>query len=107
MERVVLHTRLREGREAEYERLHAAIPPELDALLRRNGVRAWRIFRKGRELFHYVEVEDYAAFLSAVKDDPINRAWQERMAELLEVVHDYGAAETNTLPLVWELPQRP
>ncbi|MGZ3498921.1 MAG: L-rhamnose mutarotase [Vulcanimicrobiaceae bacterium] len=104
MERVALHTRLKPGKEAEYERVHATISPELDALLRENGVHAWRIFRNGRDLFHYVEVDDYAAFLQATQADPVNVAWQARMAELLEVVHDYGDAESNALPLVWELP---
>jgi L-rhamnose mutarotase len=31
-------------------------------------------------------------------------AWQARMAEFLEVVHDYGPAGADDgLPLVWEL----
>jgi L-rhamnose mutarotase len=106
MERIALHTRLRKGKEAEYERVHAAISPELDGLLRRNGVHAWRIYRSGRDLFHFVEVEDYARFLHAVADDPVNVDWQRRMSELLEVIHDYSSPSANTLPLVWELPQR-
>lgn len=106
MERIALHTRLRPGKESEYDRVHATIPPGLDHLLRRNGVVAWRIFRHGLDLFHYVEVEDYATFLRAVENDPINVEWQKRMAVLLEIVHDYTSAGTNTLPLVWELPQR-
>jgi L-rhamnose mutarotase len=106
MERVALHTRLREGKEAEYDRVHAAIPDRLEALLRRNGILTWRIFRSGRDLFHYIECEDYAAFLRAVKDDPVNVAWQAQMSKLLEVVHDYSRAEANALPLVWELRSR-
>ncbi len=106
VERVALHTRLRPGTETEYDRVHATIPPELAALLRGSGVYEWRIFRSGRDVFHYVEVEDYAAFLRAVRDDPVNVAWQARMAELLEVVHDYNAAETNRLPAVWALSEQ-
>ena len=36
---------------------------------------------------------------------PVNVAWQARMAELLDVVHDYsrGGADAG-LPVVWELP---
>lgn len=104
MQRIALHTRLRAGKEEEYGRVHATIPAELDALLRANGVHAWRIYRNGRDLFHFVEVDDYDAFLAAVANHPVNVAWQKRMAELLEVVHDYNAAESNSLPLVWELP---
>ena len=106
MERIALHTRLREGKEAEYDRVHAEIPAELDDLLRREGIFAWRIYRSGRDLFHYVECDDYASFLRAVKDDPVNLAWQARMSELLEVAHDYASAETNALGLVWELPEK-
>jgi L-rhamnose mutarotase len=32
----------------------------------------------------------------------VNVAWQARMAELLDVPHDYAAADAG-LPLVWEL----
>jgi len=104
VQRIALHTRLKAGKEEEYERVHASIPAKLDELLRANGVHAWRIFRHGRDLFHYVEVDDYEAFLKAAAGDPVNAAWQRRMGELLEVQHDYTAAQTNTLPLVWELP---
>ena len=104
MERVMLHTRLHEGKEEEYEQVHRVIPPDLDRLLRESGVRAWRIYRLGLDLFHYVEVENYREFLSATSEHPVNRAWQERMAPLLEIAHDYGRAGSNMLPLVWELP---
>jgi L-rhamnose mutarotase len=104
MQRIALHTRLKPGKEAEYESIHAVIPSELDALLRATGVRSWRIYRTGRDLFHFVEVDDYAAFLKAVERHPVNVAWQERMSMLLEVSHDYVNPESNVLPLVWELP---
>ncbi|HEU4426066.1 MAG TPA: L-rhamnose mutarotase, partial [Pilimelia sp.] len=59
MQRVALHTRLKPGREAEYDAVHAVIPAELDAALRAAGVRTWRIWRDGQDLFHVVEVDDY------------------------------------------------
>jgi L-rhamnose mutarotase len=35
---------------------------------------------------------------------PVNIAWQARMAELLDVVHDYSADGAGAgLPVVWEL----
>lgn len=101
---VALHTRLRPGKEEAYERVHATIPPELDALLRANGVRSWRIYRSGCDLFHVVDVDDYSAFLAAVARHPVNVAWQQKMSELLEVVHDYDSPGANALRLVWELP---
>jgi L-rhamnose mutarotase len=42
--------------------------------------------------------------LAALRDNPVNVAWQSRMAELLGVVHDYSAeGAAAALPVVWEL----
>jgi L-rhamnose mutarotase len=103
MQEVALHTRLKAGKESEYEHVHAAIPGELDAALREAGVHRWRIWRSGRDLFHLVEVEDYHAMRRALRDHPANVPWQARMAELLEVQDSY-AGDDDGLGLVWELP---
>ncbi|GAA4530477.1 L-rhamnose mutarotase [Amycolatopsis samaneae] len=100
---VALHTRLKPGKEAEYERVHAVIPAELDTALREAGVRSWRIWRDGLDLFHLVEVDDYAAMRAALRAHPANVPWQARMAELLDVEDDYSGNDTG-LGLVWELP---
>jgi L-rhamnose mutarotase len=104
MQRVALHTRLKPGTEAEYERAHREVPAELVAAIRAAGARRWMIWRSGLELFHVVECEDYARLLAELADLPVNIAWQARMAELLDVVHDYGAEGADAgLPAVWEL----
>ncbi|HEY0494954.1 MAG TPA: L-rhamnose mutarotase [Kutzneria sp.] len=103
METVALHTRLKPGREADYEAVHAVIPAELDAALRDAGVHSWRIWRSGRDLFHLVEVDDYAHMRSFLEEHPANVPWQARMAELLEVQDDYSGAEPS-VNLVWALP---
>jgi L-rhamnose mutarotase len=103
LETVALHTRLREGREADYDRVHASIPVELDGALREAGVHSWRIWRSGRELFHLVEVDDYRAMRAFLAEHPANVPWQARMAELLEVEDDYSGTEPD-VRLVWELP---
>jgi len=104
MQRVALHTRLKPGAEAEYERAHREVPPELVAAIRAAGTHRWTIWRSGLELFHVVECEDYASLLAALADHRVNVAWQARMAELLDVVHDYGAAGADAgLPVVWQL----
>ncbi|MFD5828026.1 L-rhamnose mutarotase [Lentzea sp. NPDC060358] len=100
---MALHTRLRAGREADYDRIHATIPVELDGALREAGVHSWRIWRSGRELFHLVEVDDYRAMREFLAAHPANVPWQARMAELLEVEDDYSGAEPD-VRLVWELP---
>ncbi len=103
METVALHTRLKAGREADYDRVHATIPVELDGALREAGVHSWRIWRSGRELFHLVEVDDYRAMRARLATHPANIPWQAQMAELLEVEDDYSGAEPD-VRLVWELP---
>jgi L-rhamnose mutarotase len=103
VERIALHTRLKPGAEAEYERVHATIPPDLDAALRAAGVRSWRIWRDGRDLFHVVEVDDYQRMRDELREHPANIPWQARMAELLEVEDDYSGTDRG-IRLVWELP---
>jgi L-rhamnose mutarotase len=103
MASIALHTRLRAGKEEEYERVHASIPLSLDTALRTAGVRSWRIWRDGLDLFHLVEVDDYRRMRAYLRDHPANVPWQARMAELLEVEDDYSG-EDDGLHLVWRLP---
>lgn len=102
-ETIALHTRLKPGREEEYDAVHATISAELDAVLRAAGVTGWNIWRSGRELFHVVEVADYQAMRRALAGNPVNIAWQNVMAELLEVEDDYSGTDMG-LPKVWGLP---
>jgi L-rhamnose mutarotase len=104
METVTLHTRLKAGKEADYEAIHQVIPPALDALLRQHGVTSWRIYRKDRDLFHIVECKNYNDLLAAINKHPINIAWQQQMGEFLEVTHDYDKPGENKLNMVWQLP---
>ena len=100
--RVALHTRLKPGKETEYERTHAVIPSDLEVALRDAGVSSWAIYRDGLDLFHVLEVTDYQAMRHALSDHPANVPWQRRMAELLDVEDDYSGTDTG-LKLVWEL----
>jgi L-rhamnose mutarotase len=102
--RVALHTKVRADRIDEYEAAHREVPEELSGAIRAAGVTAWTIWRSGADLFHVLECEDYARLLSELEELPVNVAWQARMAELLDVVHDYsGAGADAGLPVVWEL----
>lgn len=103
--RVALHTTVRADRVAEYETAHREVPEELTAAIRAAGATSWTIWRSGTDLFHVLECEDYAEMLAALEKLPVNIAWQARMAELLDVVHDYsGEGAGAGLPVVWELP---
>ncbi|MFJ8044150.1 L-rhamnose mutarotase [Kitasatospora sp. NPDC096147] len=102
--RIALHTRVRPDRIAEYEDAHRGVPPELTDAMREAGATDWTIWRSGTELFHVLDCEDYAALIAALEKLPVNTAWQLRMAELLDVAHDYSAGgSAAALPVVWQL----
>ncbi|MFI5534053.1 L-rhamnose mutarotase [Kitasatospora sp. NPDC051853] len=102
--RIALHTRVRPDRIAEYEEAHRAVPTELTDAMRAAGATEWTIWRSGTELFHVLDCEDYAALIAALEELPVNAAWQLRMAELLDVAHDYSAGgSAAALPVVWQL----
>ncbi|MGW4047711.1 L-rhamnose mutarotase [Streptomyces sp. NPDC004721] len=102
--RIALHTRVRADRIAQYETAHREVPAELTTAIRAAGVSSWTIWRSGSELFHLLECEDYARLLAELEHLPVNVAWQARMADLLDVVHDYSEAGAEAgLPVVWEL----
>lgn len=81
------------------------MPPELISAIKAAGAHDWTIWRSGLDLFHMIDCEDYGRLLSELSDLPVNIKWQARMAELLEVVHDYsGEGAAKGLPAVWHLP---
>ncbi|MER6095923.1 L-rhamnose mutarotase [Streptomyces sp. NPDC001728] len=102
--RIALHTRVREDRVAAYEEAHRDVPAELTAAIRAAGCTSWTIWRSGTDLFHLIDCEDYARLLAELEKLPVNIAWQTRMAELLDVVHDYSEDGAGAgLPVVWQL----
>ncbi|WP_405970684.1 L-rhamnose mutarotase [Streptomyces sp. NBC_00988] len=102
--RIALHTKVRTDRVEEYDAAHREVPKELTAAIRATGVSEWTIWRDGTDLFHVLEVEDYPAMIAALEGLPVNIAWQARMAELLEVVHDYSSDGADaSLPVAWAL----
>jgi L-rhamnose mutarotase len=102
--RIALHTRVRADRIEDYEQAHQVVPPELTSAIRAAGVTSWTIWRSGTDLFHVIECTDYPAMLATLAANPVNTAWQARMAELLDTPHDYSAAGADaTLPVAWQL----
>ncbi|MGP8303023.1 L-rhamnose mutarotase [Streptomyces inhibens] len=102
--RIALHTTVREDHIDDYEAAHREVPKELTDAIRAAGATSWTIWRSGTDLFHVLECDDYARLLAELESLPVNIAWQARMAELLDVVHDYSAdGAAAGLPVVWEL----
>ncbi|MGW4536676.1 L-rhamnose mutarotase [Streptomyces chartreusis] len=103
--RVALHTKVRADRIDRYEAAHREVPVELTDAIRAAGATSWTIWRSGTDLFHILDCEDYGRLLAELKEVPVNVAWQARMVELLDVVHDYSDQGADAgLPVVWELP---
>ncbi|MFF8912973.1 L-rhamnose mutarotase [Streptomyces sp. NPDC015032] len=102
--RIALHTKVRADRIDAYEAAHREVPEELTTAIRAAGATSWTIWRSGTDLFHVIDCEDYAGLLAELEKLPVNVAWQARMAELLDVAHDYSSngAEAG-LPVAWEL----
>ncbi|SBN61131.1 L-rhamnose mutarotase [Curtobacterium sp. 9128] len=106
MQRILSRTRLRSGAEAEYDRVHAAVPTALADRLRAAGVSNWSIWRDGQDLVHLIEVADYRAMRRSLADDPVNAEWQAVINPLLEADDDYSGNDDG-VPLVWTLASQP
>ena len=76
--------RIKEGREEEYVREHENVWPELITLLREVGFRNYTIFKRGLNLFVYVEVDNLENSLSLLINNPIYVKWAERMGSIME-----------------------
>ena len=100
---VGLHTRLKPGVEARYEEYHRAVWPEVLQAIRRAGITKYVIFRDGLDLFHYIECRDYDAAIAELARDPVNIRWQEEMAPMMAVAHDFSGHSTDRLSMIFEL----
>jgi L-rhamnose mutarotase len=99
-----LHSTLIPGRELAYVEAHRRIPSDLLASLASAGVRDWAIWRRGADLFHLIDTDDYAAVEAAVAGDPANERWQQQMLAFVD-----GWVELDRVPafedlsLVWSM----
>ncbi len=61
----------------EYERLHAAVWPEVLETIRQCNIRNYSIFRHGELLFAYFEYHgsDFAADMEKMAADPATQRW--------------------------------
>lgn len=98
---------LRAGCEAEYERRHRPIWPELEATLRAHGVLTYSIFLdpSTRALFAYAELESEERW-NAIAATPVCREWWRHMAGLMETHPDFSPRSVD-LREVFHLERRP
>ena len=86
MQRVAFCLRLRPGAENAYDRAHAAVWPEMLALLKRAGISEYSIFRRDRLLILVMKVEDFDATWEKIEADPVNARWQAAMAPYFDAM---------------------
>jgi L-rhamnose mutarotase len=72
------------GQEAEYERRHRPIWPELEATLKAHGVSSYSIFLdpETRDLFGYAEIESEERWRAIASTD-VCRRWWSHMREVM------------------------
>lgn len=84
MERIAFTMRVRSGQEEEYRRRHEAVWPAMLQALKSAGCRNYSIYRRGQDLFAYMEVEDFLAFLKLMAANPDSGRWEAYMAGIME-----------------------
>jgi L-rhamnose mutarotase len=112
MERALFYLRLFPGTEPEYDRRHVAIWPELAEEIRASGLRNMSGFRRGTDVWYYVEaVPDRRTAFEVHGPKPHNQAWGHSFRDVIaeisapdggliwydEVFHSDGDARTGPM----------
>ena len=84
MQRVSFKLCVKEGKQEEYIRRHQAVWPEVQRDLQRAGIHKMSIFMQDRQLFLYMEVDDYAQAIRILDASPDSVRWEEYMAPIME-----------------------
>jgi L-rhamnose mutarotase len=81
--------KLYEGQEAEYERRHNLLWPEMKDMIHEHGGKNYTIFldKETLTLFGYIEIEDEELWAKGA-DTAINRKWWDYMADIMETNPD-------------------
>jgi L-rhamnose mutarotase len=84
MQRTVFSTRLFPGTEEEYDRRHREVWPEVQAAIRQAGFRTMTVFRRGTDVWYYVECEpDRETAFAAYSAEPIIARWNENLSTII------------------------
>ena len=81
--------KLYEGQEAEYEKRHNQLWPEMKDMIHEYGGKNYTIFldKETLTLFCYIEIEDEERWAKGA-DTAINRKWWDFMADIMETNPD-------------------
>lgn len=103
MQRIAFTMRIHPGTQEEYRRRHQAVWPELLADLTAAGCRNYSIYLRGEELFAYMEVEDFSAFLQKMAASDASSRWEQQMSDILIRDLDRATGFPPTLEEVFHL----
>jgi L-rhamnose mutarotase len=103
MQRIAFTMRIRPGTQEEYRRRHQAVWPELLADLTAAGCRNYSIYLRGEDLFAYMEVEDFSAYLRKMATSEASRRWEQQMSDILIRDLDSATGFPPTLEEVFHL----
>jgi L-rhamnose mutarotase len=104
MKRVGHAWRTKPGKAEEYRRFHATVWPEVERVLRDNGVTTYVIYQWGDVLFSHMEVEDYERMAAAFNASPDAQRWEAAVADMIEYVEaDPATGWPIVLTEVWAL----
>ncbi|HJA90835.1 MAG TPA: L-rhamnose mutarotase [Candidatus Jeotgalibaca merdavium] len=89
MERIASVMTIFKGQEAEYQKRHDELWPEMQETLKKHGASNYSIFllAETNQLFAYLEVEDKASY-NAISQTAICRKWWDYMADIMETNAD-------------------
>ncbi len=92
MERACFYLRIFPGAEAEYDRRHAAIWPDLADEIRESGLRNMSGFRRGTDVWYYLEAQPDAATAFGVHGPkPANQRWNRYFRDVIaQITNDAG-----------------
>lgn len=84
------------GQEAEYEKRHSPIWPELEAVLKAHGVHNYSIFlhAETKQLFAFAEIENEARW-NAIAQTPECQRWWKHMGDVMPSNADHSPVATN------------
>jgi L-rhamnose mutarotase len=84
MERALFRLRLFPGTEAEYDRRHVVIWPELADEIRQSGLRNMSGFRRGTDVWYYLEAEpDRRTAFAIHGPKPANQRWGHYFRDII------------------------
>ena len=93
MQRIAFLLQIKAGKILEYEEAHRHVWPELIREMELFGITEYSIFRRGQQLFLYMQVPDFEIVKGRLAESEVNQKWQRVMAPLFDPVPGTGSNE--------------